>query len=92
MNYELKSVSPGTVFLNAIRIFLVVGFIVGINYFFILRNPNVMLAAWWQKVMATLLFTVVYGLVVSVILTLISWLYNLWAGKYKGISIHLEQQ
>ena len=92
MNYELKSVSPGSVFFNAIRIFLIVGFVVAVISFFIVRNPNMMIAGFMQKVMATLLFTAVYGVVVSGVLTLISWLYNVWAARFKGISIHLEQQ
>jgi len=92
MNYEVKSVSPGSVFANAIRIFLVVGFVVAIISFFIVPNPNIRITLWWQKIMATVLFTVVYALVVSVVLMLIGWLYNLWADKFKGISIRLEQK
>ena len=92
MNYEVKSVSPGSVFWNAIRIFLVVGFVVAIISFFIVPNPNLHIVVWWQKIMATLLFTVVYALVVSTVLMLIGWLYNLWAAKFKGVSIQLNQQ
>jgi hypothetical protein len=91
MNYEVKSIAPGSVFLNAIRIFLVVGFIVGVISFFIVPNPNIHIEVWWQKVLATLLFTVVYALVVSVVLMLVAWLYNLFAGNFKGVSIQLEQ-
>jgi len=92
MNYEVKSVSPGSVFTNAVRVFLVVGFVVAVISFFIVPNPNIRITLWWQKIMATLLFTVVYALVVSVVLMLIGWLYNLWAEKFKGISIQLEQK
>jgi hypothetical protein len=92
MNYEVKSVSPGSVFFNAVRIFLVVGFVVAIISFFIVPNPNIHITLWWQKIMATVLFTIVYALVVSVVLMLIGWLYNLWADKFKGISIRLEQK
>jgi hypothetical protein len=92
MNYELKSVAPGSVFFNAIRIFLIVGFIVAVISFFIVPNPNIRLTAFWQKILATLLFTFVYGIVVSVVLTLISWLYNVWTSKFKGVTIHLEQK
>ena len=92
MNYELKSVSPGSVFFNAIRIFLVVGFVVAVISFFIVPNPNIRITLWWQKIMATALFTVVYAAVVSVVLSLISWLYNFWAGKFKGITVHFEQE
>jgi hypothetical protein len=91
MNYELKAVQPGSVFLNAIRIFVVVGFIVGILSFFVLPNPNVRISIWWQKIAATLLFTVVYAVVVSAVLTLVAWLYNVWAGKFKGITVSFEQ-
>ncbi len=92
MNYELKTVAPGSVFINAIRIFSIIGLVVGIISFFLLPNPNIRITVFWQKLAATGLFTVVYALVVSVVLTLVAWLYNLWAGKYSGISIHLEQQ
>ena len=91
MEYELKSIAPGSVFWNAIRIFSVVGLIVGIISFFILPNPNIHLAIWWQKIMATVLFTLVYALVVSIVLSLIAWLYNFWTGRYRGITIHFEQ-
>ncbi len=91
MNYELKSIQPGSVFANAIRIFVVVGFIVAVLSFFILPNPNIHITLWWQKVLATFLFTVVYAAVVSAVLTLIAWLYNVWAGSFAGVKVHLEQ-
>lgn len=92
MNYELKNVQPGSVFFNAIRIFVVVGFIVAILSFFVLPNPNIRITLWWQKILATLLFTVVYALVVSIVLTLIAWLYNFWAANFRGIRVHFEQE
>ena len=91
MNYELKSVQPGSVFANAIRIFVVVGFVVAVLSFFILPNPNIRITLWWQKILATFLFTVVYAVVVSAVLTLIAWLYNLWAGNFPGIKVHFEE-
>lgn len=91
MNYELKSIQPGSVFANAIRIFLIVGFIVAILSFFVIPNPNMRLQIWWQKIFATLLFTVVYGLVVSAVLALVAFLYNLWAQSFSGVKIHFEQ-
>ena len=92
MNYELKSIQPGSVFANALRIFVVVGFIVAILSFFILPNPNIRITLWWQKILATILFTVVYALVVSAVLTLIAWLYNIWSASFSGVKIHLEQE
>ncbi len=92
MNYELKAIAPGSVFINAIRIFSIVGLVVGLISFFIVPNPNLRIEAFWQKLAATALFTVVYALVVSVVLTLVAWLYNIWAGKYKGVSFRFEQQ
>ena len=92
MNYELKSISAGAVFMNAIRIFVIVGFIVAIISFFVLPNPTIRIQGFGQKIAATLLFTVVYAVVVSAVLTLISWLYNLWAARFKGVTIQLEQQ
>jgi hypothetical protein len=92
MNYELKSIQPGSVFGNAIRIFVVVGFIVAILSFFILPNPNIRITLWWQKILATFLFTVVYAVVVAAVLTLIAWLYNFWAASFSGVKVHLEQE
>ena len=91
MNYELKSISPASTFFNALRIFVVIGFAVALLSFFIVPNPNIHIIGFWQRLAATLLFTVVYGLVVAIVLTVIAWLYNFWAGKFKGVTIHLEQ-
>ena len=91
MNYELKSVQPATVFANALRIFLIVGFVVAILSFFILPNPSLRITLWWQKILATFLFTIVYALVVSAVLSLIAWLYNVWAASFGGVKVHLEQ-
>ena len=91
MNYELKSVQPGSVFANAIRIFVVVGFVVAVLSFFILPNPNIRITLWWQKILATFLFTVVYAVVVSAVLTLVAWLYNLWAASFPGVKVHFEE-
>ena len=90
MNYELKSVRPGSVFLNAIRIFTIVGFLVAVVSFFLMPNPSLALNVWWQKIVAVLLFTVVYGVVVSLVLTLIAFLYNVWSQTFSGVKIHLE--
>lgn len=92
MNYELKSVSPVSVLMNALRIFVVVGFLVALISFFISPNPALNISGVGQRLLATLLFTVVYTLVVSLVLSLVAWLYNLWAARFKGVSIHLEQE
>ncbi len=92
MNYELKAIRPVSVLLNSIRIFLVVGLVVGgLSFFVFNRNMNPAIVTFWQKSLATLFFTLVYSAVVSAVLTLIAWLYNLYATNFKGISIHLEQ-
>ncbi len=92
MNYEIKSINPGSVFFNAVRVFIIVGFVVAVISLFIMPSPNIRITAIWQKFAATLLFTVVYGIVVSVVLTFVAWLYNFWTSRFKGVSIHLEQQ
>jgi hypothetical protein len=91
MNYELKTVQPGSVFANAIRIFIIVGFLVAVLSFFVIPNPSLALQIWWQKILATLLFTVVYAVVVSGVLALIAFLYNLWTQSFPGIKVHFEQ-
>lgn len=91
MNYEIKSIAPLSVLLNALRIFVVVGFVVALISFFIVPNPNLRISGFMQKIAATFLFTLVYTLVISIALTFISWLYNVWTARFKGISFHLEQ-
>jgi len=93
MNYELKSIRAGSVFFNALRIFLVVGFLVAVLSIFVLKSdPRMDALAWWQKLLMTVVYTVVYDLVISAMLALIAGLYNFWAANSKGISIHLEQE
>jgi hypothetical protein len=91
MNYEVKYINPISVLINATRVFVVVGFVVAFLTFFF-PNQAFFLASVPQKILATLLFTVVYTLIVSLVLAFIAWLYNRWAGNFKGINIHLEQK
>ncbi len=93
MNYELRNpFNPGSVFGNAIRIFISDRiYCRRAEGFFILPNPNIRITLWWQKILATFLFTVVYAVVVSAVLTLIAWLYNLWAASFSGVKFHFEQ-
>jgi hypothetical protein len=93
MNYELKSIRAGSVFFNALRIFLVVGFLVAVLSIYVLRtDPRLDALAWWQRFLLMIVYTVVYDFVISVMLAIIAGLYNFWAGSAKGISIHLEQE
>lgn len=91
MNYELKSIQPGTVFFNAIRIFVVIGFLVALVTFFVIPNPDLQVQKWWQRLLATSLFTVVYAIVASLMVALIAFLYNFWAQNFGGIKMHFEQ-
>jgi len=87
MNYEIKAIRPGSVFVNAIRIFIIVGFIAAIYSFFISPYSGIRLAAWWQKILATLLFTGVYAFVVSIVLWLISRIYNAYILEFDPRSL-----
>jgi hypothetical protein len=89
MNYEIKRISPLFVFLNAVRIFLIFGLIIGIDYFFIRQGVQFGVL---YRIAATLIFTVVYALVVAGLLAVSSWLYNVMAAKFKGVTVQLEQQ
>jgi hypothetical protein len=91
MKYELKSIAPLSVLLNALRIFTVVGFLVAIKGFFIMPNPTVRFSTLGHKLIGTLVFTVVYGVVVALISALVAWLYNIFAANFKGISVRFEQ-
>jgi len=87
MNYELKSIQPMTVFINALRILVVVGFLIATVSFFLL--PNGLSSS--QKLTAVPVFTIVYTVIFSAMATLVAFLYNVWAQKFSGIKIHLEQ-
>lgn len=93
MNYELKSIAPGSIFWNAVRIFSVLGFMLGVLSFFIVTNsPQMRAAPFWLKLLGTFGFTAVYTLVVSLLLTFVALLYNVYASRYKGIRVRLQQQ
>jgi hypothetical protein len=92
MNYELKSVAPLSVLINAVRFFVVVGFLVAVWHFFISGDPSIHFNSVGQRLMGTVLFTVVYGVAVAVTLTLGALLYNLWASRFKGVTFRLEQK
>jgi hypothetical protein len=92
VNYELKFIQPGSVFFNAARIFLIVGFFVAILSFFVLPNPSIRITLWWQKLVATFAFTLIYGFIVSLVLTFVAWLYNFWAANFRGIRVRFEQE
>jgi len=95
MNYEIKSVRTFTVFINAFRVFAVVGFPMAILTFFISNGPHYM-ASVWQKLVAMILFTIAYAifyaLIMSAVLSFIAWLYNYWARRYHGVTFALEKE
>jgi hypothetical protein len=82
MNYELKSIRPGSVFFNAARLFLVVGFLAAVYTFFISPYATVRFS-FRAKAVMTLLFTGAYGGVVSAILYAVAHLYNLWVRDFE---------
>jgi len=88
MNYELKSVKTSSVFVYTLRIFPVLGLILGIISYWVLPNPNV---ASWLKIAEPFIFTFVYTLVLSAVFSFIVFLYNMWAQNHAGIKVHFEQ-
>ena len=88
MNYEIKNIKASSVFFYTLRIFPILGFILGAITYWILPNPNV---ALWLKVAEPFIFTLVYTLVLSTVAPFIVFLYNTWAQNLPGIKIHLEQ-
>src|SRR5947207_2803493 len=87
MNYELKSIHPVSVLLNAMRVLVAVGLIAAVFSFFILPNPNIGIPCWWQKIFATVLFTFVYTLVASAVLFLVARIYNSWLAELETLSL-----
>lgn len=90
MNYEIKHVHPLSVLINALRIFVIVGFVIALFTFF-MPNSAMRYSSFAQKLGAVGIFTGVYTLVFSAIASLISVLYNLWVTRFRGIRIRLEQ-
>ncbi len=92
MTYEVKSIRPGSVFFNALRVFFVVGFVLAVISFLILPNGSIALWSFPQRLGATAIFTIVYAPVVSGVLTLLAGLYNFWASNYRGLQFNLEKE
>ena len=91
MNYELKTIQPGSVFFNAIRIFIIIGFLVAVLSFFVIQNPNFALQIWWLKIGdAVHVYVRLCGGSFGVF-SLIAFLYNMWAQNHSGIKVHFEQ-
>jgi hypothetical protein len=90
MTYELKSVRLGSVFINCLRVFLIVGLLWGIAYFILFPNAGLRLNSAGAKLVATVVFTLAYGVLFSAFLTLLGFLYNLWARRFSGIALEFE--
>lgn len=91
MKYELKFIHPLPLIAATSRIFLVMGFVLAILTFYIVPNPGLAAGAWWQKLLGSLIFTGVYALVVTIVVTGVAVLYNLFARRFHGVTVYLEQ-
>lgn len=93
--YELKKISPGSVFKLFGGMFLVVGLIFGLFFGLVGANflpqdsPLQAMAA--KGIVAGLIVGLIYGLVGGLIYLIFAAVYNLFAAILGGIRIHLEE-
>ncbi len=97
MTYELKSIRPGSIFMASLPINLFIGFLSAfLSYVIIPALPSGNVSpfaaiAVWQRLLFTLLFTLVYGAAASGVLSLLSLIYNAYASRFKGIVMSFQE-
>jgi len=90
MNYEVKRVNVVSIFRSVSLVFLIVGLVVGLFAFLIIPNPQAEGLGFFTRLLAGLMFAVLYALFVTLGLALVAFLYNLLTKKIRGITLQLE--
>jgi len=91
MRYEVKRIDLKAFFMTLLPVLAGVGLVLAVLNFFINPNPTLRVPHWWQKTLATLLFTAVYGLMLSGTLTGIAALYNAVAKRRGGFTVEVDK-
>lgn len=91
-NYEIKSVSVVSLAKNFPIIFALLGTLIGIFTFFIFPTELASNLGFGYRILAWLIFIVLYTIIMSVGIIVVGFIYNFVAGKIgKGAVIDLEQ-
>ena len=91
-NYEIKSVSVVSLVKNFPIVFALLGALIGIFTFFIFPTELASNLGFGARILSWLIFIVLYTVIMSVGILVVSWIYNFVVGKTgKGAIIDLEQ-
>ena len=91
-NYEIKSVSVVSLVKNFPIVFALLGALIGIFTFFIFPTELASNLGFGARILSWLIFIVLYTVIMSLGIVVLSWIYNFVVGKIgKGVTINLEQ-
>ena len=91
-NYEIKSVSVVSLVKNFPIVFALLGALIGIFTFFIFPTELASNLGFGARILSWLIFIVLYTVIMSVGIAVVSWIYNFVVSKTgKGAVIDLEQ-
>ncbi len=91
-NYEIKSVSVVSLVKNFPIVFALLGALIGIFTFFIFPTELASNLGFGARILSWLIFIVLYTVIMSIGIVVLSWIYNFVVGKIgKGVTINLEQ-
>ncbi len=91
-NYEIKSVSVVSLVKNFPIVFALLGALIGIFTFFIFPTELASNLGFGARILSWLIFIVLYTVIMSIGIVVLSWIYNFVVGKIgKGVAINLEQ-
>ncbi len=91
-NYEIKSVSVVSLVKNFPIVFALLGALIGIFTFFIFPTELASNLGFGARILSLLIFIVLYTVIMSIGIVVLSWIYNFVVGKIgKGVAINLEQ-
>ncbi|MBN1622166.1 MAG: hypothetical protein JW871_06205 [Endomicrobiales bacterium] len=87
--YELKKISVGSLFKIIPIVFAILGTIIGLFTFFLFPTDVARDLTIGARLLAWIIFVLLYTIIMVFGIIIISWLYNLVAGKMGGVSVDL---
>ena len=91
-SYEVKNVGVGSLFKIVPVVFAILGTIIGLFTFFIFPTDVARDLTVGARLLSWIIFIVLYTLIMVLGITIISWLYNLVAGKLGGVVLKLDSK
>ena len=88
--YEVKKVVVGSLFKIVPVVFAILGTIIGLFTFFIFPTDVARDLTVGARMLSWIIFVLLYTIIMVVGIAVISWLYNLVAGKIGGVKLNLE--